>query len=318
MPKKLLEVNGLKQYFNIGKKNEVHAVNDISFHIYEGETFGLVGESGSGKSTTGRTVIRLNEPTDGEIFFDGKDVTKLKGKQEMAKFRREVQMIFQDPYASLNPRMKVRDIIAEGIDVNGLVKSPEERSEKVDELLRTVGLNPSHGTRYPHEFSGGQRQRIGIARALAVNPRFIICDEPISALDVSIQAQVVNLLQDLQKQQQLTYLFIAHDLSMVKHISDRIGVMHNGRLLEMGTSDEIYHHGVHPYTESLLSAIPLPDPDHERQRKRNKYQPEPEDGQKRTLREIAPEHFVYATEQEVAYYAKKLKRQKEASLLVTS
>lgn len=318
MPKKLLEVNGLKQYFNIGKKNEVHAVNDISFHIYEGETFGLVGESGSGKSTTGRTVIRLNEPTDGEIFFDGKDVTKLKGKQEMAKFRREVQMIFQDPYASLNPRMKVRDIIAEGIDVNGLVKSPEERSEKVDELLRTVGLNPSHGTRYPHEFSGGQRQRIGIARALAVNPRFIICDEPISALDVSIQAQVVNLLQDLQKQQQLTYLFIAHDLSMVKHISDRIGVMHNGRLLEMGTSDEIYHHGVHPYTESLLSEIPLPDPDHERQRKRIKYQPEPEDGQKRTLREIAPEHFVYATEQEVAYYAKKLKRQKEASLLVTS
>lgn len=318
MPKKLLEVNGLKQYFNIGKKNEVHAVNDISFHIYEGETFGLVGESGSGKSTTGRTVIRLNEPTDGEIFFDGKDVTKLKGKQEMAKFRREVQMIFQDPYASLNPRMKVRDIIAEGIDVNGLVKSPEERSEKVDELLRTVGLNPSHGTRYPHEFSGGQRQRIGIARALAVNPRFIICDEPISALDVSIQAQVVNLLQDLQKQQQLTYLFIAHDLSMVKHISDRIGVMHNGRLLEMGTSDEIYHHGVHPYTESLLSAIPLPDPNHERQRKRIKYQPEPEDGQKRTLREIAPEHFVYATEQEVAYYAKKLKRQKEASLLVTS
>lgn len=318
MPKKLLEVNGLKQYFNIGKKNEVHAVNDISFHIYEGETFGLVGESGSGKSTTGRTVIRLNEPTDGEIFFDGKDVTKLKGKQEMAKFRREVQMIFQDPYASLNPRMKVRDIIAEGIDVNGLVKSPEERSEKVDELLRTVGLNPSHGTRYPHEFSGGQRQRIGIARALAVNPRFIICDEPISALDVSIQAQVVNLLQDLQKQQQLTYLFIAHDLSMVKHISDRIGVMHNGRLLEMGTSDEIYHHGVHPYTESLLSAIPLLDPDHERQRKRIKYQPEPEDGQKRTLREIAPEHFVYATEQEVAYYAKKLKRQKEASLLVTS
>ncbi|EMF0287804.1 ATP-binding cassette domain-containing protein [Enterococcus hirae] len=318
MPKKLLEVNGLKQYFNIGKKNEVHAVNDISFHIYEGETFGLVGESGSGKSTTGRTVIRLNEPTDGEIFFDGKDVTKLKGKQEMAKFRREVQMIFQDPYASLNPRMKVRDIIAEGIDVNGLVKSPEERSEKVDELLRTVGLNPSHGTRYPHEFSGGQRQRIGIARALAVNPRFIICDEPISALDVSIQAQVVNLLQDLQKQQQLTYLFIAHDLSMVKHISDRIGVMHNGRLLEMGTSDEIYHHGVHPYTESLLSAIPLPDPDHERQRKRIKYQPEPEDGQKRTLREIAPEHFVYATEQEVAYYAKKLKRQKETSLLVTS
>lgn len=317
MPNKLLEVKGLKQYFNVGKKNEVHAVNDISFHIYEGETFGLVGESGSGKSTTGRTIIRLNEPTDGEILFDGQDVTKIKDKKGLTKFRHDVQMIFQDPYASLNPRMKVRDIIAEGIDVNGLAKSPEERAKKVDDLLRTVGLNPSHGIRYPHEFSGGQRQRIGIARALAVKPRFIICDEPISALDVSIQAQVVNLLQDLQREHQLTYLFIAHDLSMVKHISDRIGVMHNGLLLEMGKSDEIYNHGVHPYTESLLSAIPLPDPDHERKRRRIKYQPEPDDGQVRQLREIAPEHFVYATEQEVPYYAKKLKRQKE-SLLVAN
>ncbi|AOM34439.1 ABC transporter ATP-binding protein [Enterococcus faecium] len=317
MPNKLLEVKGLKQYFNVGKKNEVHAVNDISFHIYEGETFGLVGESGSGKSTTGRTIIRLNEPTDGEILFDGQDITKIKDKKGLTKFRHDVQMIFQDPYASLNPRMKVRDIIAEGIDVNGLAKSSEERAKKVDDLLRTVGLNPNHGTRYPHEFSGGQRQRIGIARALAVKPRFIICDEPISALDVSIQAQVVNLLQDLQKEHQLTYLFIAHDLSMVKHISDRIGVMHNGLLLEMGTSDEIYNHGVHPYTESLLSAIPLPDPDHERKRRRIKYQPEPDDGQVRQLREIAPEHFVYATEQEVPYYAKKLKRQKE-SLLVAN
>ena len=317
MPNKLLEVKGLKQYFNVGKMNEVHAVNDISFHIYEGETFGLVGESGSGKSTTGRTIIRLNDPTDGEILFDGQDITKIKDKKGLTKFRHDVQMIFQDPYASLNPRMKVRDIIAEGIDVNGLAKSSEERAKKVDDLLRTVGLNPSHDTRYPHEFSGGQRQRIGIARALAVKPRFIICDEPISALDVSIQAQVVNLLQDLQKEHQLTYLFIAHDLSMVKHISDRIGVMHNGLLLEMGTSDEIYNHGVHPYTESLLSAIPLPDPDHERKRRRIKYQPEPDDGQVRQLREIAPEHFVYATEQEVPYYAKKLKRQKE-SLLVAN
>ncbi len=246
----------------------------------------------------------MNEPTDGEILFDGQDVTKIKDKKGLTKFRHDVQMIFQDPYASLNPRMKVRDIIAEGIDVNGLAKSPEERAKKVDDLLRTVGLNPSHGTRYPHEFSGGQRQRIGIARALAVKPRFIICDEPISALDVSIQAQVVNLLQDLQREHQLTYLFIAHDLSMVKHISDRIGVMHNGLLLEMGKSDEIYNHGVHPYTESLLSAIPLPDPDHERKRRRIKYQPEPDDGQVRQLREIAPEHFVYATEQEVSYYAK--------------
>ncbi len=225
MEKRLLEVNNLKQYFNTGSKNEVRAVNDVSFHINEGETFGLVGESGSGKSTTGRTIIRLNQQTDGEILFDGKDVTEIHGKTELTKFRRDVQMIFQDPYASLNPRMKVKDIIAEGIDVNGLAKTPKERDKIVNDLLETVGLNPSHGTRYPHEFSGGQRQRIGIARALAVRPRFIICDEPISALDVSIQAQVVNLLQDLQKEHNLTYLFIAHDLSMVKHISDRIGVM---------------------------------------------------------------------------------------------
>lgn len=231
--KVLLEVTGLKQYFNVGRKDEVKAIDDISFHIYEGETFGLVGESGSGKSTTGRSVIRLYDPTAGEILFDGKDISKIKSKADMQAFRRDVQMIFQDPYASLNPRMKVNDIIAEGIDVNGLAKTPKEREEKVNELLKTVGLNPSHSTRYPHEFSGGQRQRIGIARALAVNPRFIICDEPISALDVSIQAQVVNLLQDLQKEQGLTYLFIAHDLSMVKHISDRIGVMHSGKLLEM-------------------------------------------------------------------------------------
>ncbi len=212
--KVLLEVTGLKQYFNVGRKDEVKAIDDISFHIFEGETFGLVGESGSGKSTTGRSVIRLYDPTAGEILFDGKDISKIKSKADMQAFRRDVQMIFQDPYASLNPRMKVNDIIAEGIDVNGLAKTPKEREEKVNELLKTVGLNPSHSTRYPHEFSGGQRQRIGIARALAVNPRFIICDEPISALDVSIQAQVVNLLQDLQKEQGLTYLFIAHDLSM--------------------------------------------------------------------------------------------------------
>ena len=271
MEKVLLEVKNLKQYFNVGRKDEVKAVDDISFQIYEGETFGLVGESGSGKSTTGRTVIRLNHPTAGEILFDGQDVMKIKGKKDLADFRREVQMVFQDPYASLNPRMKVRDIIAEGIDINGLAKNEKERNQRVDDLLKTVGLNPSHGTRYPHEFSGGQRQRIGIARALAVDPKFIICDEPISALDVSIQAQIVNLLQDLQQEHKLTYLFIAHDLSMVKHISDRIGVMHNGKLLEVGSSDEIYHYGVHPYTESLLSAIPLPDPDHERERKRIKY-----------------------------------------------
>lgn len=310
MEKVLLEVKNLKQYFNFGRKDEVKAVDDISFQIYEGETFGLVGESGSGKSTTGRTVIRLNNPTGGEVLFDGQDVMKIKGKKPLADFRREVQMVFQDPYASLNPRMKVRDIIAEGIDINGLAKNEKERNDRVDELLRTVGLNPSHGTRYPHEFSGGQRQRIGIARALAVDPKFIICDEPISALDVSIQAQVVNLLQDLQEEHKLTYLFIAHDLSMVKHISDRIGVMRNGKLLEVGTSDEIYHYGVHPYTESLLSAIPLPDPDHERQRKRIKYVSEPNDNQERAMEEIAPGHFVYATKKEAKIYQEKLAQKK--------
>jgi len=310
LEKVLLEVKNLKQYFNVGRRDEVKAVDDISFQIYEGETFGLVGESGSGKSTTGRTVIRLNNPTGGEVLFDGQDVMKIKGKKPLADFRREVQMVFQDPYASLNPRMKVRDIIAEGIDINGLAKNEKERNDRVDELLRTVGLNPSHGTRYPHEFSGGQRQRIGIARALAVDPKFIICDEPISALDVSIQAQVVNLLQDLQEEHKLTYLFIAHDLSMVKHISDRIGVMHNGKLLEVGTSDEIYHYGVHPYTESLLSAIPLPDPDHERQRKRIKYVSEPNDNQERAMEEIAPGHFVYATKKEAKIYQEKLAQKK--------
>ncbi len=310
MKKVLLDVKNLKQYFNVGRKDEVKAVDDITFHIYEGETFGLVGESGSGKSTTGRTIIRLNQPSGGEITFDGKDVMKLKKRDELKEFRREVQMIYQDPYASLNPRMKVRDIIAEGIDINHLAKNEAERNKMVDDLLKTVGLNPNHGTRYPHEFSGGQRQRIGIARALAVNPKFIICDEPISALDVSIQAQVVNLLQDLQKEKNLTYLFIAHDLSMVKHISDRIGVMHHGKLLEMGTSDEIYHYGVHPYTESLLSAIPLPDPDYERTRKRIKYTAPKEDGIPRKMQEIAEGHFVYASDEEAKHFAEKLAEKK--------
>lgn len=310
MNKVLLDVQNLRQYFNVGRKDEVKAVDDVTFQIYEGETFGLVGESGSGKSTTGRTIIRLNQPTSGTITFADKDVMKLKGKSEMKKFRRDVQMIFQDPYASLNPRMKVRDIIAEGIDINHLAKTEKERNERVDDLLRTVGLNPSHGTRYPHEFSGGQRQRIGIARALAVDPKFIVCDEPISALDVSIQAQVVNLLQDLQEQHQLTYLFIAHDLSMVKHISDRIGVMHAGKLLEIGTSDDVYYHGVHPYTESLLSAIPKPDPDYERTRKRIKYTGEQDDEKDRSMQEIEPGHFIYATAEEKIFYQEKLYQKK--------
>ncbi|MDR0921816.1 MAG: ATP-binding cassette domain-containing protein [Lactobacillales bacterium] len=305
--KVLLDVRHLKQYFNVGAKNEVKAVDDISFRIFEGETFGLVGESGSGKSTTGRSVIRLYNPTDGEIIFDGTNIAKLKNKAEMKKFRQNVQMIFQDPAASLNPRMKVKDIIAEGIDINGLVNSEAERDARVEELLKTVGLDPSHATRYPHEFSGGQRQRIGIARALAVKPKFIIADEPISALDVSIQAQVVNLMQELQEKEGLTYLFIAHDLSMVKYISDRIGVMYMGKLVEVGTADMVYNYGLHPYTESLLSAIPLPDPDYERTRTRIPYEPVL-DGKLRRLNQIVPGHFVYSTDEEVELYRQKLEK----------
>ena len=269
--RKLVEVKGLKCYFGSSSKQVVKAVDDISFEIFEGETFGLVGESGSGKSTTGRSILRLNDATDGQILFDGKEIpTKTK---DLKDFRKQAQMIFQDPYASLNGRMKVRDIIAEGMDIHGIVKTRAERDAKVNELLKMVGLNPEHANRYPHEFSGGQRQRIGIARALAVNPRFIVCDEPISALDVSIQAQIVNLLKQLQKEQQLTYLFIAHDLSMVKYISDRIAVMYQGKIVELGTADAVYHQPFHPYTKSLLSAIPLPDPQYERKRKREINQP---------------------------------------------
>ncbi|OZI12537.1 peptide ABC transporter ATP-binding protein [Bacillaceae bacterium SAS-127] len=305
MAEKLLEIKHLKQYFNEGKPNMVKAVDDVSFDIYRGETLGLVGESGCGKSTTGRTIIRLYDATDGQVLFDGKDVHGKKSKSELKQFNRKMQMIFQDPYASLNPRMKVADIIAEGLDIHGLVKSKKERMEKVYELLETVGLNREHANRYPHEFSGGQRQRLGIARALAVEPDFIIADEPISALDVSIQAQVVNLLQKLQKEKGLTYLFIAHDLSMVKYISDRIGVMYFGKLVELASSDVLYEKPLHPYTQSLLSAIPLPDPDYERNRVRKTYNPsmhqytEADDVQ---MREIVPGHFVYCSEKEMKRY----------------
>ncbi|MDR3120510.1 MAG: ATP-binding cassette domain-containing protein [Clostridiales bacterium] len=302
--KKLLEVDGLKQYFNKGQKTEVRAVDDISFYIEEGETFGLVGESGCGKSTTGRSIIRLYTPTAGRILFDGEDIARIRSRAEILRFRRDAQMIFQDPYASLNPRMKVKDIVAEGIDLHDPAKNARERDERVYRMLELVGLDESHADRYPHEFSGGQRQRIGIARALALKPRFIVCDEPISALDVSIQAQVVNLLQDLQKSQNLTYLFIAHDLSMVKFISDRIGVMYYGKLVEVGPSEEIYNYGVHPYTESLLSAIPLPDPEYERSRKRIAYIPQPP-GADAKLRAVAPGHFVYCTEAEATAYQEK-------------
>ena len=288
--KKLVEVKHLKQYFG-SKKNVVKAIDDISFEIYEGETFGLVGESGSGKSTTGRALLRLYKPTDGEILFEGKDIARLKKGKELLEFRKEAQMIFQDPYASLDGRMKVRDIIAEGIDIHGLAKTAEERDAMVDELLEIVGLNKEHANRYPHEFSGGQRQRIGIARALAVNPKFIVCDEAVSALDVSIQAQIVNLLKRLQKEIGLTYLFIAHDLSMVKYISDRIAVMYRGRIVEMGSADCVYNNPQHPYTKSLLSAIPLPDPREEKNRKRLVYKGE-EFSDKASLQEVEPGHFV--------------------------
>ncbi|KKE80015.1 ATP-binding cassette domain-containing protein [Oceanobacillus caeni] len=265
---KLLEIKNLQKHFNIDRNNVLRAVDGISFDIYKGETFGLVGESGCGKSTAGRTILRLYEATAGEVNFHGENVHAKKSKKELKKFNRSMQMIFQDPYASLNPRMTVKDIIAEGLDIHGLVKSKAERTKRVNELLETVGLNSDHGNRYPHEFSGGQRQRIGIARALAVNPDFIVADEPISALDVSIQAQVVNLLIRLQKERGLTYLFIAHDLSMVKHISDRVGVMYLGSMAEIASSEMLYEEPLHPYTQALLSAIPLPDPEVERSRER--------------------------------------------------
>lgn len=288
--KKLVEVKHLKQYFGT-KKNVVKAIDDISFDIYEGETFGLVGESGSGKSTTGRALLRLYQPTDGEILFEGKDIATLTKGKELLEFRKEAQMIFQDPYASLDSRMKVRDIIAEGIDIHRLAATKEERNQMVDELLETVGLNREHANRYPHEFSGGQRQRIGIARALALNPKFIVCDEAISALDVSIQAQIVNLLKKLQKEKGLTYLFIAHDLSMVKYISDRIAVMYRGRIVEMGSAECVYTNPQHAYTKSLLSAIPLPDPREEKNRKRIVYKGEEFD-ENATLQEVEPGHYV--------------------------
>lgn len=267
----LIEVEGLKKYFNVGGGKILKAVDNISFNIREGETLGMVGESGCGKSTAGRTILRLYEPTGGSVRFNGTDIYKLPPKK-MKSMRRDMQMIFQDPYASLNPRFTVTDIIGEALDIHGMAGSRAERKKRVEELLDMVGLNSDHATRYPHEFSGGQRQRIGIARALAVNPKFIICDEPISALDVSIQAQVVNLLKDLQDRLGLTYLFIAHDLSMVKHISDRVAVMYLGKMVELADSEELYANPIHPYTKTLLSAIPVPDPEIEANKQRLKME----------------------------------------------
>ncbi|HAE91703.1 ABC transporter ATP-binding protein [Tissierella praeacuta] len=266
MVEPLISARNIKKHFDVGE-GMLKAVDGISFDIYPGETFGLVGESGCGKSTAGRTIIRLYEPTEGELIFNGKNVYSL-SHREMQEVRKNFQMIFQDPYASLNPRMTVEEIVAEPLDIHHAYKNKEERRKRVVELLKLVGLNEEHSMRFPHEFSGGQRQRIGIARALALNPKFIVCDEPISALDVSIQAQVVNLLKELQEKLGLTYMFIAHDLSMVRYISDRVGVMYLGHMMELAPSEELYENPIHPYTKALLSAIPIPNPEIQRSRHR--------------------------------------------------
>lgn len=268
MKQPLLEVKGLKKYFPIKEgifsktTGHIKAVNDVSFHVEAGETLGIVGESGCGKSTTGRMLVRLLEPTEGDIIFDGKNLTAL-SSSEMRKTRQDIQMVFQDPYASLNPRHTIERILEEPLMVHG-VKDASERKKKVHEFLEIVGLNAYHANRYPHQFSGGQRQRIGIARALMTNPKMIIADEPVSALDVSIQAQVLNLMQDLQKEFDLTYIFIAHDLGVVRHISNRIGVMYLGKLVEIAASEELYHKPLHPYTQALLASVPVPDPSYEK------------------------------------------------------
>jgi len=302
-PRPLLEVRSLQQHFNLGKGRTLKAVNDISFFIREGETLGMVGESGSGKSTTGRAILRLHEPTSGDVLYRGMAVNRLSAK-EMKLMRREMQMIFQDPYASLNPRLKVLDIIGEAMDVHGLTKDANQRRARVEELLEMVGLDPAFALRYPHEFSGGQRQRIGIARALAVEPKFIVCDEPLSALDVSIQSQIVTLLEDLQQKLGLTYLFIAHDLSMVKHISDRVAVMYAGKIVELAESEELYNNPQHPYTKSLLAAIPVPDPTIEAKKKRTLM--EEDHGEDKyglegsELVEVSPGHWVAVQTKELA------------------
>ena len=302
----LLKVENLKQYFPISKKFTVKAVDDVSFEIYPGETYGLVGESGSGKTTIGRSIIRLYDPTAGKIIFDGVDISGKMSAADEKKLRTEMQMIFQDPMACLNPRQKVADIIGQGLDIHHLYTDKADRDAKIARILEKVGLAPEHAERYPHQFSGGQRQRVGIARALIMNPKLIIADECISALDVSIQAQVVNLMKDIQKETGAAYLFIAHDLSMVKYISDRIGVLHLGHLVETGTTEEIFANPVHPYTRSLISAIPHPNPAVERTRTSIHYDyfTSGIDYLAGELRTVEGTHKVLATEEEFEKWTK--------------
>ena len=271
MSEPLLKVDNLVQHFPVSRTFTVKAVNGVSFEIYPGETYGLVGESGSGKTTIGRSIIRLYDPTDGTITFNGKVISGPLNRETRTMLREDMQMIFQDPMSSLNPRKKVGDIIGEGLDIHHRYASPAQRSQAIGEMLKKVGLSPAHAERYPHQFSGGQRQRVGIARALIMNPKLIIADECISALDVSIQAQVVNLMKDIQEETKCAYLFIAHDLSMVKYISDRIGVLHLGYMVETGTTEEIFSNPIHPYTKSLLSAVPNPNPEVEKRRRSIPY-----------------------------------------------
>ena len=302
----LLHVENLKQYFKISRTYTTKAVDGISFDIYEGKTYGLVGESGSGKSTTGRSIIRLYDPTGGKIIFDGHDISGKLSKEDEAYLRQNMQMIFQDPMACLNPRRKVKDIIAQGLIIHHQYKDQADLDEKVYRILEKVGLSREQATRFPSQFSGGQRQRVGIARALIMNPRLVIADECISALDVSIQAQVVNLMKDLQDELGTTYLFIAHDLSMVKYISDRIGIMHLGHIVETGTTDEIFENAIHPYTKSLLSAIPHPNPIVEKKRVALVYDKEKEgvDYTKGVEHKLSDTHFVLATDEEFAKWNK--------------
>ena len=307
----LLKVEGLKQYFRVNKNFTVKAVDDVSFEIYPGETYGLVGESGSGKSTIGRSIIRLYDPTAGKITFDGQDISGHLSHTQNSTLRTQMQMIFQDPMASLNPRKKVEDIIGEGLDIHHMYKTQGERREKVEKILAKVGLAPEHAERYPHQFSGGQRQRVGIARALIMNPKLIIADECISALDVSIQAQVVNLMKDIQQETGTAYLFIAHDLSVVRFISDRIAVISKGRIVELAEAEELFLHPLHPYTKALLSAVPIPDPALEKNKKLLVYDPSVHDYSvdKPVWEEIANGHFVYGNQRELEGYRKEYESQ---------